>query len=345
MNKNPKNMIGAFALSAVLSLASLAAAQTQQAVLSGTTNGLSWTLYGPGQLGDLSMQSTTLKVSAHPQATVTGAKYDGQTAILAFRVDAPLQTVYAYHDQQLRDQGFQRTSQSTQGNAAQATYTRNGSRVVVNLTRQNNNGYRATFDLSGVTANMSNNNGTGNTAGSGGVTDTTANTAAGNTSNNTSAGTNQNVTPVLPVTVVGVTKFTPEQNANAGRNALVRAQDFAGVSYLLYGPIELNNLTSNPGTVSFSIPQTSVLTETDINADGTLMARIEGSNLNLQQVMDFYDRQFKAQGFTLVNPTDTGAGLDYALTYIYERGAASRVSFSVEKEFGTYRLVWDFQRS
>ncbi len=330
MNKNPRNMIGAVALSAVLSLASLAAAQTQQAVLSGTTNGLSWTLYGPGQLNDLSMQSTTLKVSAHPQATVTGAKYDGQTAILAFRVDAPLQTVYSYHDQQLRDQGFQRTSQSTQGNAAQATYTRGGSRVVVNLTRQNNNGYRATFDLSGVMANMSN---TGNNT----VTDTTANSAG----NSTAAG----ATPVLPVTVVGVTKFTPEQNASAGRNALVSAKDFAGVSYLLYGPIELNNLSSNPGTVSFSIPQGSLLAETDINVDGTLMARIAGSSLDLQQVMDFYDRQFKAQGFTLVNPTDTGAGLDYALTYIYERGTGSRVSFSVEKEFDTYRLVWDFQRS
>ncbi|GGM15916.1 hypothetical protein [Deinococcus aerophilus] len=341
MNKNPRNMIGAAALSAVLSIASLAAAQTQQAVLSGTTNGLSWTLYGPGELNGLSMQSTTLKVAAHPQATVTGAKYDGKTAILAFRVNAPLQTVYSYHDQQLRNQGFQRTAQSMQGNAAQATYTRSGSSVVVNLTRQNDNTYRATFDLSGVKANMANS--------SNAVTDTTANKANNTSSNTTNANANNNnaagTTPVLPVTVVGVTKFTPEQNANAGRTALASAKDFAGVTYVLYGPIELNNLTSNPGTVSFSIPQGSLLAETDINVDGTLMARIAGSNLNLQQVMDFYDRQFKAQGFTLVNPTDTGAGGDYALTYIYERGVDSRVSFSVEREFDTYRLVWDFQRS
>jgi hypothetical protein len=311
---------GALALTALLALAPVALAQ-QQPVLSGTTNGLAWTLYSPGELGDLSNQSTTLKVSAHPQATVIGSKYSDETAILAFRVDAPLLTVYTYHDDQLRAQGFTRTSQNITGNTAQATYTRNGSQVQMKLVRQDDNTYRATFDLSGVQMMAQGKAGTTNSA------------------------TPVVVTRVLPVTVVGVTKFTPEQNTAAGRNALVGTKDFAGVKYLLYGPIELNNLSNTPGTVSFSIPKGSFLTATDINEDGTLMARIEGSTLTLQQVMDFYDRQFKAQGFTLVNPTDTGAGLDYALTYIYERGANSRVSFSVEKEFGTYRLVWDFQRS
>ncbi|CAM4235677.1 hypothetical protein [Deinococcus marmoris] len=320
MNKNMIRNAGAVALTALLALAPVALAQ-QQPVLSGTTNGLAWTLYSPGELGGLSNQSTTLKVSAHPQATVIGSKYDNQSAVLAFRVNAPLMTVYTYHDEQLRAQGFTRTSQNMAGNTAQATYTRNGSQVRLNLVRQGNNSYRATFDLSGVQMMAQGNAGTTNTAAT------------------------PVVAPVLPVTVVGVTTFTPEQNTAAGRNALVSARDFAGVQYLVYGPIELNNLSNNAGTVNFSIPQGSALTAADINADGTLMARIEGSSLNLQQVMAFYDRQFKAQGFTLVNPTDTGAGLDYALTYIYERGAKSRVSFSVEREFGTYRLVWDFQRS
>lgn len=332
MNNNMIRNAGAVALTAVLALAPVALAQ-QQPVLSGTTNGLAWTLYGPGELGSLSNQSTTLKVSAHPQATVVGSKYDNQSAVLAFRVDAPLMTVYTYHDDQLRAQGFTRTSQNMAGDTAQAVYTRNGSQVRLNLVRQGNNSYRATFDLSGVQMAMGNNAGQSNAA-------NTNTTSATNNSTNTGA-----TKPVLPVTVVGVTKFTPEQNTAAGRNPLVSAKDFAGVQYQVYGPIELNNLSNNAATVSFSIPQGSVLTATDINGDGTLMARIEGSSLNLQQVMAFYDRQFKAQGFTLVNPTDTGAGLDYALTYIYERGAQSRVSFSVEKEFGTYRLVWDFQRS
>ena len=328
MNNNMIRNAGAMALTAVLALAPVASAQ--QAVLSGTTNGLAWTLYGPGELGSLSNQSTTLRVSAHPQATVVGSKYDNQSAVLAFRVDAPLMTVYTYHDDQLRAQGFTRTSQNMGDNSAQAVYTRSGSQLRLNLIRQGNNSYRATFDLSGVQMMAQGKAGSTNAN----------NTNASNTNTSNAA-----VTPVLPVTVVGVTKFTPQQNAAAGRNALVSAKDFAGVQYLIYGPIELNNLSNNAGTVSFSIPQGSVLTETDINSDGTLMGRIEGSSLDLQQVMDFYDRQFKAQGFKLVNPTDTGAGLDYALTYIYERGAQSRVSFSVEKEFGTYRLVWDFQRS
>ncbi|GGO41924.1 hypothetical protein [Deinococcus humi] len=329
MNKTIIRNAGAFALTAFLALAPVAMAQ-QQPVLSGSTNGLAWTLYGPGELGSLSNQSTTLKVSAHPQATVVGTKYDNQSAVLAFRVDAPLMTVYTYHDNQLRAQGFTRTSQNMGDNNAQATYTRNGSQVRLNLVRQGNNSYRATFDLSGVQMMAQGNTSTTNT----------------NTTSATNDSTGAAATKlVLPVTVVGVTTFTPEQNTAAGRNPLVGAKDFAGVQYQVYGPIELNDLSNNPQTVRFSIPQGSALTAADINEDGTLMARIEGSSLNLQQVMAFYDRQFKAQGFTLVNPTDTGAGLDYALTYIYERGAQSRVSFSVEKEFGTYRLVWDFQRS
>lgn len=345
MNKKMIRNAGAVALTAILALAPVALAQ-QQAVLSGTTNGLAWTLYGPGELGGLSNQSTTLRVSAHPQATVVGTKYDNQSAILAFRVNAPLMTVYNYHDEQLRAQGFTRTSQNMNTNDAQAVYTRGGSQLRMNLTRQGNNSYRATFDLSGVRMAMNNNAGTTGTAN---TTTPTTNTTTGTVNTpttNTTTGTNTTaVTPVFPVTGTGVTRLTPEQNAAAGRNALVSARDFAGVQYQIYGPIELNSLSNNPSTVSFSIPQGAVLTETDINSDGTLMGRIAGTTLDLQQVMDFYDRQFKAQGFTLVNPTDTGAGLDYALTYIYERGPQSRVSFSVEKEFDTYRLVWDFQRS
>ncbi|GGO27082.1 hypothetical protein [Deinococcus humi] len=342
MNSKLIRKAGALALTTLLALTPVAAAQ-QQPVLSGTTNGLAWTLYGPGDLANLSNQSNTLKVSAHPQATVVGTKYDNQSAVLAFRVNVPLMTVYMYHDDQLRAQGFTRTSQNMGDNNAQAVYTRNGSQVRLNLIRQGNNSYRATFDLSGVQMAMGNNSGQANAAN----TNTTpaTNTATGTTpatNNSTNTGATNRV---LPITVVGITKFTPEQNTAAGRNALVSAKDFAGVQYLLYGPIELNSLSNNAGTASFSIPQGSTLTETDINVNGDLTARIAGSSLNLQQVMAFYDRQFKTQGFTLVNPTDTGAGGDYALTYIYERGEGSRVSFSVEKEFDTYRLVWDFQRS
>jgi hypothetical protein len=72
-------------------------AQAQRAALSGRYRGLAWSVYGPGQLQGLTNTANNLRVSAHPQARVLGAKWDGRNIVLAFRVNAPLQTVYNYH--------------------------------------------------------------------------------------------------------------------------------------------------------------------------------------------------------------------------------------------------------
>ncbi len=309
---NIQKITGALALTGLLALAPLASAQ-QRALLSGTTDGVQWTVYGPGNLSNLAQNEKTIEISAHPQATVLGTRYDagGRTAILAFRVSAPLQTVFDFHDQQLTAQGFKRVASSVGQNLAEARYTRGGEEVRFRLNGESNNSYRAFLDLGNL------------------------NMAMGSVSqaNNAQAAT--------PATATAAT--TPATTtAAAQNNPVVQAQDMAGVTYVLYGPN--NNLTSlnnNPGTVSFSVPQGATITNTNVNSNGDLSAQVT-SGLTLQQMMGFYDKQFTQQGFTLVNPTDTGAGGDNALTYIYERGNNSRVSFSVEKE-DNYRLVWDFQ--
>lgn len=278
------------------------AAQAQQVQLSGRTDSLRWTLYGPGQLQNLaSAPADTLRVSAPPGSRVVGTKYQNQTVVLAFRADSgtSLNDVLQYHDQQLSQQGFQRVSQNVSGNEATATYQRNGGQLSVRLTRDSGNLYRAYLDLSSAVMQA----GTGNSTGA-----ATATTAQTNMAD-----------PVL------------------------RTQGMGGVTFELYRPGMLGNL-SRSGAARFSAPQGATWTEATVNGNGDINARIAGTSLNLQQVMNFYDQQFKQQGYDIINPTDTGAGGDYALTYIYRRGD-SRVSFSTEKEFDTYRLVWDFQNA
>lgn len=286
-----------------------ASASAQEVQLSGRTGNLSWTLYGPGQLQNLaSAPADTLRVSAPPGSRVVGTKYGNGTAILAFRADTgtSLNDVLQYHDQQLNQQGFRRVSQNTSGNEATATYQRGGGQLSVRITRDNGNLYRAYLDLTNLQAQ------------------------AGNTANNATAS-NANTTG------------TANQATGAGNmgNPVLRTRGMGGVVFEIYPAVSLGTL-NNSGTARFSAPQGATWTDLDVNGNGDINGHITGTALNLQQVMDFYDRQFKQQGYTLVNPTDTGAGGDGALTYIYERGN-SRVSFSVEAEGNTYRVVWDFQ--
>ena len=301
--QNIKKATGALALTAMLALTPLVGAQ--QSVLSGSVSNLNWTLYGPGDLSGLSQDAATLKMSAPAQATVLGAKYDqsGKATVLAFRDSSPFDTVFAYYDQQLSDQGFTRTARSVGDNLGEATYQRGGGQIRLRLNKEGSDVYRAFVDL-------------------GNVGDMAMGAQKGQAT-------------------------TAAQSAPAAQSVstpTVQAQDQAGVAYMLYGADNnLSNLTNDPGMVSFSVPQGATITNTDVNANGDLSAQVT-SGLTLQQMMDFYDKQFKAQGFTLVNPTDTGAGLDNALTNIYERNNKSRVSFSVEKE-DNYRLVWDFQNA
>ncbi|AFZ69550.1 hypothetical protein [Deinococcus peraridilitoris] len=131
-------------------------AAQQQSVLSGRTNGVAWTLYGPGPLPNLSAQSSQLRLSAPPQATVLGAKYqqDAQNALLVYRQNAPLRTTFDFHDQQLRAQGFTRSNMNLTGNDARASYTRNGSSLQLTLTHSDttHNVYRAQLELSELTS-------------------------------------------------------------------------------------------------------------------------------------------------------------------------------------------------
>lgn len=140
------------ALATLAPLTLSAQAQTQRTVLSGSTQGLAWSVYGPGQLGSLERNDANLRVSAHPDARVLGVKYDDRTIILAMRVAAPIATVYTYHDEQLRQQGFERTSQSLDSNNGRAVYTRGNDTLELRLAKQPNNVYRATFNLTGVQA-------------------------------------------------------------------------------------------------------------------------------------------------------------------------------------------------
>ncbi|MDV6375756.1 hypothetical protein [Deinococcus arenicola] len=367
MNTKMIRTAGALALTALLALGPAASAQ-QQTVLSGVTGGLNWTVYGPGQRATPGNQAAALQVSAPAQATVTGTKYDNQTVALTFRVNAPLMAVYAYHDTQLRTQGFVRTSQSISGNNAQAIYTRADAQVKLTVLRQGNTTYRATLDLSGMQINVPRGAGVTATvpapANPAPATATPASAAPAAVAATPSPATQPPVsptpisptpatpnpaspTPAIPARPASsmaavVTTFTAQQNASAGRDALVRAQDLASVAYLLYGPTELGSLSNDPSTVSFSLPVGTSLTETVLASGGDLTARITGSRLNLAQLMDFYDRQFKAQGFALINPT--GAGLSNTLTHVYQRGTGSRVAFSVTQDGSTDRLFWDFQR-
>ena len=306
-------------LSLSLTAAPAFAQDAQRAVLSGRTGALAWTFYGPGTLGNLSADAkTTLRLSAPAGSTVIGSKYDNGSAVLAFRTaaDTTLQDVYQFHDSQLTRQGFTRASQSINGTTANATYTRGNEQVKLMLDQNNPGSYRATLDLTAM-QNMAMQN---TTAASSPIAQ-----AATNTTNTNTA------TPTVNL-----------QN-QTGNNPVITANDLAGVQYMLYGAGgNLGSLNSDPGTASFSVPQGATITNTSINGDGTLNAQVT-SGLSLQQMMDFYDKQFKAQGFTLVNPTDTGAGGDNALTYIYERASSnSRVSFSVDKQ-DNYLLIWDFQ--
>ena len=145
------------ALTATLITAPLTPALAQDAaqrgVLSGTTGNLAWTLYGPGQLTGFSGDPQgTLRVSAPQNARIVGAKYEDQTAILAFRSDANVRSVYQQHDRELTQQGFQRTQQTVSDREARATYQRNGTRVELLVQRQDNNVYRTSLDLRGATS-------------------------------------------------------------------------------------------------------------------------------------------------------------------------------------------------
>lgn len=303
---NGKHLLTTLTLGLALTVTS-ALAQNQQPVLSGSAGNLRWSLYGPGQLQNLNANPGTLQVSTPAGSRVVGAKYQNGSAILSFRAgnNTSLQDVYQFHDRQLTQQGFRRASQNLGNNEARAVYERGGSQVVLNLSRGGNDVYRANLDLTGVQ---------GVQAGTGaGTTAQTQNTTAQNNA---------------------------AQNTATG-NPIARVRGQGGATYELYGPGNLNNLNSGSGTVRFSVPQGATVTDANVNANGDLHVQVT-ADLSLQQMMDFYDRQFRQQGFTLVNPTDTGAGLDNALTYIYERNNTNRVSFSVERE-DNYRLVWDFQ--
>lgn len=143
-------------ITAVLAALLSQAAAQQQSVLSGRTGGISWTLYGPGQLSNLTSDTTSLRLSAPPQATVLGAKYqqDSRNALLVYRQNAPLQNTFNFHDQQLRAQGFTRSDMNMAGNDARARYTRDGSSIQLSLTRSDptNNIYRAQLGFTQLNA-------------------------------------------------------------------------------------------------------------------------------------------------------------------------------------------------
>ncbi|AFZ67691.1 hypothetical protein Deipe_2206 [Deinococcus peraridilitoris DSM 19664] len=80
---------------------------------------------------------------------MVGAKYENRTAILAYRADVTLQGAFAQHDRELTRQGFRRTSQTSSGNEeVRGQYQREDGMVALHVQRQDNNVFRAEFDLS-----------------------------------------------------------------------------------------------------------------------------------------------------------------------------------------------------
>ena len=290
-------------------------------MLSGRTGTLAWTLYGPGTLNSLSADARdTLQVSA------PGGRNGDRFQVCQRQRRAGVSHRQRHHPARrvpvprrpTDPPGFTRSSQNISGNTADASYTRGGDQVMLMLTQNDPSSYRATLDLTAL-------QNTASTAVSSPIAQAAENTTA-TTTTTPSTATNQNV----------LTNQT-------GNNPVTSADDLAGVRYMLYGAGgNLSSLSEDPSMVSFSVPQGATITNTSVNGDGTLSAQVT-SGLGLQQMMDFYDQQFKSQGFALVNPTDTGAGGDNALTYIYERPSSkSRVSFNVDKQ-DNYLLIWDFQ--
>lgn len=253
------------ALALALPLAAPAQAQNQRAALSGTTSGLAWSVYGPLQLGQLDQDRSNLRVSVHPSARVLGVKYDDRTITVAMRVNAPLRTVYTFHDTQLRQQGFNRTSQSLDEGSGRAVYTRDNDTLELRLDRQPNNVYRATLDLSGVQA------------GSMGM-------ASGQMNNgqmNGQANPGQiNAAPLL-------------QDTPAGR-----------LGYILYGPgVSTAQLRNDPSTLRVSVPAGATVINSS-KEDEDLLVTMR-SNLSLAQIDAFYREQFTRQGFTALAGADT----------------------------------------
>lgn len=293
-------------LTAALALSlSLAQAQTQPAALSGTTSGLAWSVYGPGQLGQLDPDMTNLRVSVHPSARVLGVKYGDRTITMATRVSAPLRAVYIFHDTQLRQQGFKRTSQSLDEGSGRAVYTRDNDTLELRLERQPNNVYRTTLNLTGVQA------------GSMGMASGQMNNGQMNNGQmNGQANMGQiNATPLL-------------QDNPAGR-----------VGYILYGPVVISDqLRNDPNTIRLSVPGGATVVNASREDEDILVTM--RSNLSLAQVRDFYREQFTRQGFTALAGADTETD---KLSAVYTRGQ-NRIEWSAERE-GTdvYQVLFNFE--
>ena len=286
--------------------------------------GVQYMLYGAGgNLGSLSSDPGTASFSVPQGATITNTNINGDGTLNANVTSGlSLQQMMDFYDKQFKAQGFTLVNPTDTGaggdNALTYIYERpsSKSRVSFNVAKRGVNDYLLIWDFQQYTANA-------NAAATPVVTPTAA------------------PTPTSQMAPASTASQTDLQN-QSGSNAVIGANDQAGVQYMLYGPNSNMNLTNNAKMVSFTVPQGATITNGNVNGNGDLSAQVT-STLTLQQMMDFYDKQFKAQGFTLVNPTDTGAGGDNALTYIYERASSnSRVSFSVDKQ-DNYLLIWDFQ--
>ncbi|GGK19012.1 hypothetical protein GCM10008955_10540 [Deinococcus malanensis] len=140
------------ALALLAPLAVTAQAQTQRAVLSGSTLDMPWTVYGPGFLQGLSENAVNLRLASPPNSQILGVKYGNRTITLAARTMANLNSIYTHHDIQLREQGFERVSVSVDGDVYRSVYSRANDTVEMRVAKSPGNSYRATFNLSGVQA-------------------------------------------------------------------------------------------------------------------------------------------------------------------------------------------------
>ncbi|CAM3577226.1 hypothetical protein DEFR109230_03895 [Deinococcus frigens] len=130
------------AAAVALSSGSGAARAVGEAVLSGTTSGVSWGIYA-GSLSNASLQEEGqgLRVGVPAGASVLGARYDAdsRTAVLTYRLPRGLdaRSALAFATNQLQLQGFdvgRRTFPSA--SSARATLSRDGQMIEIQTARQ-----------------------------------------------------------------------------------------------------------------------------------------------------------------------------------------------------------------
>lgn len=293
---NLRKNIAIALISAALSGVALAQ-DSQRAVLSGSTGGIQWTLYGPGQLQGLSGEAkNTLRVSAPPQSRVVGAKYEQgeRAAILAFRSESSAQNTLDFYNRQLTEQGFTRAGGNAGASDGNTSYQRDGDRVELRETRENGV-HRVRLALSGAQNNATQQN--------------------------------QNT----------------QQNAQAqqGQRELQRGQTVNGVAYVLYGPITLNNIRNDPGSITLSVPEQARVLDA-AREDEDLIVTIQAPNVTITAMRAFYMQLFRQQGFEVRQGANPAQNQRDKAAATFVRGN-NIIEWSAEREGDNTRVLFNFE--